>query len=232
MDSPLFRTVRAQSTHFVSVVTSKVLPDPSAYDIARAYERGEEDSLQRGEVAGSLTILPISVSSSQGLLVTSSEEVEDKIFSLVPQLQTRRVMLTNTLYPEEPNQLALQINHVANQIAFRTRRAAGNVVLVGWKTWHTLLRKELAVSSIEAGLDNRVGRWTHVGVVNSCLKVYAGDFIPSDEIFVAYVGGNQNLVDAPLGVLEHNGLYHYVEVPAMYNSTLISDYFGRIRYVA
>lgn len=113
-------------------------------------------------------------------------------------------MMTNTI----------RINRVANLIAARTRRGAGNVVLVHrddvaklstpTTNWFVPAKRYDQTSA------GRIGRWTQAGIINDSITVWATDRLPPGlkpgYAFVGYRGRQE--FDAPGIIARWQGRYH------------------------
>lgn len=161
--------------------------------------------------------------------ISSVEEAEDLLMNIPPivELTFAETSDTNFIGYEmwHPLSLPLHINRAANLIAARTRRGPGQVCLMNSVTYDRLV----ASDRVEEVAEETVGRWTKKALVNKSVFVYVGDFIPDNEVFVAYVGSGQ-AIDGPGDVLEKDGalgLYLLKNtVEALGN---VTDYVQRFR---
>jgi hypothetical protein len=103
---------------------------------------------------------------------------------------------TATFVGDEHAALAILINRVANQIATRTRRGAGNYAVVS-PTALTILQSATTSAfarstegTFEAPTNNKL-----VGTLNSSMKVYVNTYASSDDVIVGYKGSSE--ADAP-----------------------------------
>ena len=104
---------------------------------------------------------------------------------------------TATFVGDEHAALAVQINRVANLIAQRTRRGAGNYAVVS----------PFALTILQSATTSAFARTTEgtfeaptntkfVGTLNSAMKVYVNSFATDDtDILIGYKGGSES--DAP-----------------------------------
>jgi hypothetical protein len=154
-----------------------------------------------GQPGNRLRIVPLPVNVSQAHAVDSVAAAEDEIMALALSeskvFDLDQVGTNNDLINDRYAALCIIINRSSNIIAARTRRGAGNVVLVSPKGLDVLAGASTSAfartsSSIE---DNEVfGRWTAVGYINSSMRVFVSDEMDEDTIVVTYAG---NVGDGP-----------------------------------
>ena len=103
---------------------------------------------------------------------------------------------TATFVGDEHAALAVQINRVANLIAQRTRRGAGNYAVVS-PTVLTLLQSATtsAFARTTEGTFEAPTNTKFVGTLNSAMKVYVNGYAVSDDVLVGYKGSSES--DAP-----------------------------------
>ena len=103
---------------------------------------------------------------------------------------------TATFVGDEHAALAIQINRVANLIAQRTRRGAGNYAVVS-PTTLTLLQSATtsAFARTTEGTFEAPTNTKFVGTLNSAMKVYVNGYASTDDVLVGYKGGSES--DAP-----------------------------------
>ena len=146
--------------------------------------------------------------------VSSLEEAEDLFVDFCNQKDSYsvfnpdQVSSINTDTPKADIYAALIILILrgANLIAARTRRGAGNVVLVNPEDLHYFKEASLsAFSSMNTGFGETletIGRWDFVGTINNTLKVYTGP-VQKGRVVVLYKGAP--LGDTPAVYSEHEG---------------------------
>jgi hypothetical protein len=103
---------------------------------------------------------------------------------------------TATFVGDEHAALAVQINRVANLIAQRTRRGAGNYAVVS-PTVLTLLQSATtsAFARTTEGTFEAPTNTKFVGTLNSAMKVYVNGYATSDDVLIGYKGSSES--DAP-----------------------------------
>jgi len=103
---------------------------------------------------------------------------------------------TATFVGDEHAALAVQINRVANLIAQRTRRGAGNYAVVS-PTVLTLLQSATtsAFARTTEGTFEAPTNTKFVGTLNSAMRVYVNGYATSDDVLVGYKGTSES--DAP-----------------------------------
>jgi hypothetical protein len=103
---------------------------------------------------------------------------------------------TATFVGDEHAALAVQINRASNLIAQRTRRGAGNYVVVS-PTVLTLLQSATtsAFARTTEGTFEAPTNTKFVGTLNSAMKVYVNGYATSDDILIGYKGSSES--DAP-----------------------------------
>jgi hypothetical protein len=103
---------------------------------------------------------------------------------------------TATFVGDEHAALAVQINRVANLIAQRTRRGAGNYAVVS-PTVLTLLQSATtsAFARTTEGTFEAPTNTKFVGTLNSAMRVYVNGYAISDDVLVGYKGSSES--DAP-----------------------------------
>ena len=101
-----------------------------------------------------------------------------------------------TFVGDEHAALAVQINRVANLIAQRTRRGAGNYCVVS-PTVLTILQSATtsAFARTTEGTFEAPTNTKFVGTLNSAMKVYVNGYATSDDVLIGYKGQNES--DAP-----------------------------------
>jgi len=100
---------------------------------------------------------------------------------------------TATFVGDEHAALAVQINRVANLIAQRTRRGAGNWAVVS-PTVLTLLQSATtsAFARTTEGTFEAPTNTKFVGTLNSAMKVYVNGYATTDDVLVGYKGSSES----------------------------------------
>jgi hypothetical protein len=100
---------------------------------------------------------------------------------------------TATFVGDEHAALAVQINRVANLIAQRTRRGAGNWAVVS-PTTLTLLQSATtsAFARTTEGTFEAPTNTKFVGTLNSAMKVYVNTYAENDNVLVGYKGSSES----------------------------------------
>jgi len=100
---------------------------------------------------------------------------------------------TATFVGDEHAALAVQINRVANLIAQRTRRGAGNWAVVS-PTVLTLLQSATtsAFARTTEGTFEAPTNTKFVGTLNSAMKVYVNGYAESDDVLIGYKGSSES----------------------------------------
>src|SRR5210317_1373458 len=100
---------------------------------------------------------------------------------------------TATFVGDEHAALAVQINRVANLIAQRTRRGAGNWAVVS-PTVLTLLQSATtsAFARTTEGTFEAPTNTKFVGTLNSAMKVYVNGYATSDDVLIGYKGSSES----------------------------------------
>ena len=103
---------------------------------------------------------------------------------------------TATFVGDEHAALAFQINRVANLIAQRTRRGAGNYAVVS-PTVLTLLQSATtsAFARTTEGTFEAPTNTKFVGTLNSAMRVYVNGYATDDDVLIGYKGSSES--DAP-----------------------------------
>jgi hypothetical protein len=103
---------------------------------------------------------------------------------------------TATFVGDEHAALAVQINRVANLIAQRTRRGAGNYAVVS-PTVLTLLQSATtsAFARTTEGTFEAPTNTKFVGTLNSAMRVYVNGYATDDDVLIGYKGSSES--DAP-----------------------------------
>ena len=100
---------------------------------------------------------------------------------------------TATFVGDEHAALAVQINRVANLIAQRTRRGAGNYAVVS----------PFALTILQSATTSAFARTTEgtfeaptntkfVGTLNNAMKIYVNTYATSDDVLIGYKGGSES----------------------------------------
>jgi len=100
---------------------------------------------------------------------------------------------TATFVGDEHAALAVQINRVANLIAQRTRRGAGNWAVVS-PTTLTLLQSATtsAFARTTEGTFEAPTNTKFVGTLNSAMRIYVNGYATSDDVLVGYKGSSES----------------------------------------
>jgi hypothetical protein len=100
---------------------------------------------------------------------------------------------TATFVGDEHAALAVQINRVANLIAQRTRRGAGNWAVVS-PTALTILQSATtsAFARTTEGTFEAPTNTKFVGTLNNAMKVYVNTYALNDDVLIGYKGGSES----------------------------------------
>ena len=100
---------------------------------------------------------------------------------------------TATFVGDEHAALAVQINRVANLIAQRTRRGAGNWAVVS-PTMLTVLQSATtsAFARTTEGAFEAPTNTKRVGTLNNAMKVYVNTYAADDDVLVGYKGTSES----------------------------------------
>ena len=100
---------------------------------------------------------------------------------------------TATFVGDEHAALAVMINRVANTIAQRTRRGAGNWAVVS-PTALTILQSATtsAFARTTEGTFEAPTNTKFVGTLNNAMKIYVNTYATSDDILVGYKGASES----------------------------------------
>jgi len=100
---------------------------------------------------------------------------------------------TATFVGDEHAALAVQINRVANRIAQRTRRGAGNWAVVS-PTVLTILQSATtsAFARTTEGTFEAPTNTKFVGTLNSAMKVYVNTYAGNDTVLIGYKGTSES----------------------------------------
>jgi hypothetical protein len=98
-----------------------------------------------------------------------------------------------TFVGDEHASLAVAINRVANTIAQRTRRGAGNWAVVS-PTALTILQSATtsAFARTTEGTFEAPTNTKFVGTLNSAMKVYVNTYAANDDVLIGYKGQNES----------------------------------------
>jgi len=127
-------------------------------------------------------------------------EIDQEVLSSLSNLATtvltydqNTVSGTATFVGDEHAALAVQINRVANLIAQRTRRGAGNWAVVS-PTTLTLLQSATtsAFARTTEGTFEAPTNTKFVGTLNSAMKIYVNGYATSDDVLVGYKGSSES----------------------------------------
>lgn len=157
------------------------------------------------------------------------EHAENAIFAqvdLAPLFDEPREQQSRTVNP-------ILINRAANRIASRTRRGAGNVVLVHEDDLPLITGTGL--NSFQPGESARtIGRWTNVGTLNHCIEIWTTPDNPPGFTRArgwrsALVGYRGNEMDAGGYIAETPTGYGFVSLPNSPSSMgNMNDYFQMV----
>ena len=127
-------------------------------------------------------------------------EIDQEVLSSLNNLSTTvltydqaAVSGTATFVGDEHAALAVQINRVANLIAQRTRRGAGNWCVVS-PTTLTILQSATtsAFARTTEGTFEAPTNTKFVGTLNSAMKVYVNGYATSDDVLIGYKGSSES----------------------------------------
>ena len=127
-------------------------------------------------------------------------EIDQEVLTSLSNLSTTvltydqaAVSGTATFVGDEHAALAVQINRVANLIAQRTRRGAGNWAVVS-PTMLTVLQSATtsAFARTTEGAFEAPTNTKFVGTLNSAMKVYVNTYATSDNVLVGYKGSSES----------------------------------------
>jgi hypothetical protein len=123
------------------------------------------------------------VLNSLGVLAGTATETYNQAF----------VSGTATFVGDEHAALAVQINRVANLIAQRTRRGAGNWAVVS-PTALTILQSATtsAFARTTEGTFEAPTNTKFVGTLNNAMKIYVNTYATSDDVLIGYKGGSES----------------------------------------
>lgn len=104
-----------------------------------------------------------------------------------------KVSGTATFVGDEHAALAVMINRVANRIAQRTRRGAGNWAVVS-PTMLTVLQSATtsAFARTTEGTFEAPTNTKFVGTLNSAMKVYVNTYSQTDDVLIGYKGSTES----------------------------------------
>src|SRR6056300_1047377 len=133
---------------------------------------------------------------AQEITAEIDQEILASLRSLASVEQTydqAAVSGTATFVGDEHAALAVQINRVANLIAQRTRRGAGNWAVVS-PTVLTLLQSATtsAFARTTEGTFEAPTNTKFVGTLNSAMKVYVNGYATSDDVLIGYKGSSES----------------------------------------
>jgi hypothetical protein len=133
---------------------------------------------------------------AQEITAEIDQEVLASLFNLSTTVLTydqAAVSGTATFVGDEHAALAVQINRVANLIAQRTRRGAGNWAVVS-PTMLTVLQSATtsAFARTTEGAFEAPTNTKFVGTLNSAMKVYVNTYATSDNVLVGYKGSSES----------------------------------------
>jgi hypothetical protein len=137
-------------------------------------------------------LVDITVDNRTSVKVNNPDDAEQYIFNLVSSGNT------TIHYNITPNELPSVVQRAANQIAIRTRRGSGNIILINSKTFDVF---KTFPGIVLLKTENNIGRWAHVGKINGYIAIYVNDIIPDNRIYCLY--GGISTVDS-VGVLSES----------------------------
>lgn len=164
--------------------------------------------------------------------VESIEEAEDKIFGLVEvhELILHEGNPRGTYVGDamaSVSHASIHLARMANIIAARTRRGAGNKMFMGSALFAELVAKTIPGTFVPT-VEKTEGRWTLKAIVNGTISVYVNDSFNEDEIAVAYVGPDN--IDGPGAIIKKDdslGLYVLPNTADALGNA--ADYISRVR---
>jgi hypothetical protein len=215
MISPLFHAVRTEDFAVIRVGWEVPL-GCNPHDIVQP---ASNVAVMAAAPAGRLTVIRQQITHEEPVYPVENIDVAEEI--VLSNLEKQG--LTWDSKDEQAAPLGLTINRAANNIASRTRRGAGNVVLMNPHDVEYLA--EYSHSWYSNTANEWLGRWKHVGDLSTMLSVYACDDQPVGRVVVAYVSEH----DGPGMVFEENGQqWLYVLDPTSETLGCATDYMVRI----
>ncbi len=133
---------------------------------------------------------------AQEITAEIDQEILASLNSLAGTVETYNqatVSGTATFVGDEHAALAVQINRVANLIAQRTRRGAGNWAVIS-PTALTILQSATtsAFARTTEGTFEAPTNTKFVGTLNNAMKVYVNTYASSDDVLVGYKGSSES----------------------------------------
>jgi hypothetical protein len=163
------------------------------------------------------------------------EAAEDRIFAdILATVPVSETISTDGIDAQAVN--AIRINRAANLIAARTRRGAGNVVLLHADDLSLFsLFQCKSASFAPAGSARTIGRWTEAGSLNNCIAVWTTTALPASiargTAVVCYRGTSET--DCAAFIAEDGDAFGVVIKDAStYRLAASSDYFGVVTLVS
>jgi hypothetical protein len=119
-------------------------------------------------------------------------EIDQEVLNSLSSL-AGAVSGTATFVGDEHAALAVQINRVANLIAQRTRRGAGNWAVVS-PTALTILQSATtsAFARTTEGTFEAPTNTKFVGTLNNAMKIYVNTYSTSDDVLIGYKGSSES----------------------------------------
>lgn len=227
--SPLFNRIHQQTTKMVRVCYT-----PPAIDTSPPVEMRDGAMILKSAPENRLSVTLVEISENNTQPITSVADAEDQIIELArssPHVTYDFDLVQGTTEEDRLVVISILINRQANQIACRTRRGAGNVVLVHPRVTALLQKASTSAFCTNEPLEEHeeiVGRWRHVGKINNSLWIYECDAMDPNGILVAYVGpSTDETFDAPGAILEQNGVSSLFVAPDIENTMgNARDYLG------
>lgn len=152
-----------------------------------------------------LQIVPIHFDDEDSRIVNSVDEAERYLISIVDPLPITIGSLPGPRFLGDRVSPFIYICRQGNLIAARTRRRAGNVVMVNEFTLEKFkLEPGGALQLLKDQEQTTKGAWTKKAIINNYMDVYVSDRMKDGEVFVTAIGPDSSLVDGPAALLEHN----------------------------
>ena len=126
----------------------------------------------------------------QALYVASGQENANEHTDYIVNLMLKVSHRVNVESVNDERELLIHINRAANEIAKRTRRGAGNFIVVDSLTLSRL--QDIGQFSSTPEQEKKKMHWgslIKVGILNSTIVVYSGFHLAENTILIGYKGG-------------------------------------------
>lgn len=182
-----------------------------------------------GASAGpTLSISAVRFTPSDGVVVASVDEAEDKVFALAPELEIPLIDRDVIGYKGNAQIILCRLNQAAAMVAKASRRGMGNLAFLHPHIF-AFLEDEPGFIQKDLGKNGRWHQYSGLGPGTSKFIFNVSDCLPAHSAYVAYVNSSTALTDGPAALAQDGQEFVLFEMKrgaATFNGS--EDYLRRV----